>query len=386
MQRFGWFLFGLLVVGVIGASAAGQVAGRYTAARARPTLVSPPATGRPSMAAGQKAAPLPTPLASSTPSTLDKDSAVVAAIEKVSPAVVSIVDATSGQGGTPRAADPPARGSGVIIDPQGYIVTNDRVVAGAQTLQVVLADGSRRSARLVGGDPIADIAVLQVGGALPEVAEFGDSDALVPGQVVIAMGMSPDTVTVGVVSALNCAAGDRQGMIGTDAEIDNGNAGGPLVNSIGQVIGINTLIVPHALNRNTNGRQGLAVPAGLVRQIAAQVILSGHVEHPYIGIRYRTLDPQLASAWDLAVNEGVVVTQVDAGSPADDAGLQPKDVIRALNGQPLDQEHTLLSALFFHLPGDHVSLTVQRGSQQLEITLVLSTHPDSRPDPGSDIG
>jgi 2-alkenal reductase len=276
----------------------------------------------------------------------------------------------------------------VIIDTKGYIVTNNHVIANGRNLQVIFADGTKADATLVGADSVADIAVIKVDASVPAVAQLGDSAALQPGQVAIAIG-SPlgdfrGTVTMGVVSALNRSVGQMQGLIQTDAAINNGNSGGPLVNSMGQVIGINTLVVRSTNDGNVAEGLGFAIPSNLVREIVAQLISKGNVERAYIGITYQDVNVQIASALNLNVTYGVVITAVEPGTPAAKAGLQENDVILELNGQKLDQDHPLTTLLFSLKAGDTVTLMVLRDGKQSQIKLTLDVRPASQlPSEGS---
>ncbi len=321
--------------------------------------------------------------AGATNLTLQEDSAVIDAVSKVKPAVVTVINQMQTQRTTRgRSVAPLASGSGVIIDAKGDIITNNHVIDSAKTLQVIYADGSKADATLVGADPIADIAVLKVSGKVPGVAPFGDSNNLEPGQVAIAIG-SPlgdfrGTVTVGVVSALNRTVGDASGLIQTDAAINNGNSGGPLINSLGQVIGINTLVVRSTNDGNVAEGLGFAIPSNMVRDIATQLIAHGQVEHPYIGVSYQEVDPQIASAMNLNVTDGLVVTQVIPSSPASQAGLQEGDVILAVDAQKIDQDHGLTTIMLNHKAGDKVTLTILRNGQQLQVKLTLGIHPTSQ--------
>jgi S1-C subfamily serine protease len=167
-------------------------------------------------------------------------------------------------------------------------------------------------------------------------------------------------------------------LIQTDAAINNGNSGGPLVNSLGQVIGINTLVVRSTNSGNVAEGLGFAIPSNLVHEIVSQLVAQGHVEHPYIGISFQPVDPQVASALSLSATDGVVVMTVETASPADRAGLQQNDVITAINGQAVDQDHQLVSVLFSHKPGETVTLSVVRNGKQSEVKLTLAVHPTSQ--------
>jgi 2-alkenal reductase len=381
MQKSNYLLITLVVVlavaiGIVGGGLMGGVAGYYAA-----QLNASPAV--PVSAVSNVTSSTQPVVTSSTSLTLKEDSAVIGAVQKVKPAVVTVINQmapTSGRFG--RSVAQTASGSGVIIDPQGYVVTNNHVIEGEQSLQVIFADGSKADATVVGADTLLDVAVIKVNGKIPAVAQFGDSNGLEPGQVAIAIG-SPlgdyrGTVTVGVVSGLNRTVDQMQGLIQTDAAINNGNSGGPLVNSLGQVIGINTLVVRSTNSGNVAEGLGFAIPANLVHDIVTQLISKGTVQHPYIGISFQVLDPQVASALSLSATDGAVVMQVEAGSPADKAGLQQNDVITAINGQVVDQDHQLVSVLFTHAPGETVTLTVDRNGKLSQVKLTLATHPTSQ--------
>jgi 2-alkenal reductase len=275
-----------------------------------------------------------------------------------------------------------ASGSGVIISDKGYILTNQHVIDGADTIQIVLANGAQMAATLVGSDQFSDIALLKVDGTLPAAAEFGNSDALKPGETVIAIG-SPlgdfkNTVTVGVVSAtgrtLDTGNGYlMEGLIQTDAAINHGNSGGPLVDLAGQVIGINTAIL-----RSSGGSDdvveglGFAIPANTVQVIAAQIIQSGHVARPYLGVRWQAITPQDASMYGLPVQWGIYVSRISAGSPAESAGVQVGDIITHIDGVELDDQHPYTNVLFSHAPGDTVTLTINRNGKTLQLQVKLA--------------
>lgn len=363
-----------VLVGVVGGAVAGGVVGYYTAQNA--VAVSKPISVT-TVATSPNTQPTPS-VVSVTNLTLKEDSAIIEAVRKVKPAVVTVVNRLA----TRRSfLSPTASGSGVIIDKQGYIVTNNHVVQNAQSLLVILSDGTKMDAKLVGTDSLADLAVIKVDGAVPAVATLGDSSALQPGQVAIAIG-SPlgdfrGTVTVGVISALNRQVGTMQGLIQTDAAINNGNSGGPLVNSLGQVIGINTLVVRSTNEGNVAEGLGFAIPSNLVREITTQLITKGRVERSYLGITYQPVDPLSTSGMDLSVTYGVVVAKVEPGSPAAKAGLQDGDVILAFNNQKLDED-ALTALLVKHKPGDVVTLTIWRNGKQIDLTVTLGARPQTQ--------
>jgi len=362
-----------VLVGVVGGAVAGGVVGYYAAQNA--------VVAKPIVATTVAANPTAQPVVPVTNITLKEDSAIIEAVRKVKPAVVTVVNRMATRRGYFGTYSPTASGSGVIIDPQGYIVTNNHVVQNAQSLLVILSDGTKMDARLVGTDSLADLAVLKVDGAVPAVATLGDSSALQPGQAAIAIG-SPlgdfrGTVTVGVISALNRQVGTMQGLIQTDAAINNGNSGGPLINSLGQVVGINTLVVRSTNEGNVAEGLGFAIPSNLVREVVSQLISKGRVERSYLGITYQPVDPLSTSGLDLSVTYGVVVAKVEAGSPAAKSGLQEGDVILAFNGQKLDED-ALTALLVKHKPGDVVTLTVWRSGKQIELKVTLGARPQTQ--------
>ena len=364
-----------VLVGVVGGGVMGGFAGYYAAQKsvavAAPSVsaaVTSPATNV------QPVSPQQTNL------TLQEDSAVIDAVRKVKPAVVTVINNLPTPRGLFGSVAPTASGSGVIVDSKGYIITNNHVIAGQQSLQVIFADGSKADATIVGADSIADLAILKVD-KVPAVATLGDSNTLEPGQVAIAIG-SPlgdyrGTVTVGVVSGLNRSVGRQQGLIQTDAAINNGNSGGPLINTLGQVIGINTLVVRSTNDGNVAEGLGFAIPSNQVRDIMTQLIANGRVDRAYIGISYQEVDPQIASALNLTTTDGVVITQVEPGTPAEKAGLQQGDVVLELAGQTIDQDHSLQSLLFTHNAGDTIALTILRGNKTMSVNVTLTTRPTS---------
>ncbi len=326
-------------------------------------------------------------------------SAVVDTTKKASPAVVTVINTLSAQSGSNRFGTIPtnpfgpnpgqgspsniAEGSGVIIDNQGHIITNNHVIDGAQHIDVVYADGTKVSAKLVGADSLSDIAVLQVSGNVPASLPLGDSNSLQLGETVIAIG-SPlgsyrGSVTVGVVSGLNRSVdgSGQDGLIQTDAAINHGNSGGPLVNLAGQVVGINTLVVRDTTSGDVAEGLGFAVPSNTVSAVAKQLIANGKVTYPFIGITYAQINPQTASQLNAPVQQGVIVQEVSPGTPGATAGLQQNDVITAIDGTQLDETHSLRQILFQHQVGDTITLTVVRNGQTLSVKLTLVARPAS---------
>jgi 2-alkenal reductase len=364
-----------VLVGVAGGGLMGGFAGYYAAQSAMPQSVA--ANTSPIPVVANPIAPTTNPSAPAvTNLTLKEDSAVIDAVRKVKPAVVTVINQLQTRRPTSSAT---ASGSGVVIDSRGYIVTNNHVIEGQKSLSVIFADGTKADATVVGADTVADIAVIKVDGKIPAAVAFGDSNALEPGQYTIAIG-SPlgdfrGTVTLGVVSAMNRSVGKMQGLIQTDAAINNGNSGGPLINTMGQVIGINTLVVRSTNEGNVAEGLGFAVPSNMVREIVNQLIATGKVERSYIGIRYQDNDPQISGALNLNTSSGVVVSTVEANSPAAKAGLQENDVILALDGNKIDQDHPLSVLLFSRRAGDTVTLTISRDGKEVQIKLTLGVRP-----------
>jgi len=326
--------------------------------------------------------------------TADLRAAVRQVSQQVRPAIVQITNlqVQPGQLLNP-AAVPSGVGSGVIYDSQGHILTNNHVIAGAQQLQVSLPDRRSFQATLVGADPQTDLAVLQIQGDNLPVATLGDSSQLEIGDWVVAIGNAlalpgGPTVTQGVVSALGRTVqepGDQPNTAGpflfnavqTDAPINPGNSGGALVNLDGQVIGINTLVAGQAEPGVQAQGIGFAIAIATAKPIADQLVSSGHAVHPFLGVQYVALTPAMAARLGTNAQSGIIIGAVQPGSPADQAGLQARDVITAVDGQQLTDESSLAQLLSQHKPGDSVSLTVIRGGQQQNVSVTLGNAPQT---------
>lgn len=320
---------------------------------------------------------------------LPEQEAMVQVVERVGPAVVTVVNQLNPQlngfGGE-------ARGSGVIMDSSGLIVTNNHVVAGAGALQVIYSDGRKTDATLVGTDAISDLAVLRVSGSVPAVASFGDSSSLRPGQQVIAIGSAlgdfQNTVTTGVISGLNrklpggANGVDMENLIQTDAAINHGNSGGPLLDLRGEVIGINTAVV-RTSDSSGDVAEGLgfAIAANTVKSITAQLVSKGRVARPYLGVSSQVVTRGFAAYYNLRdengrlLDHGVVITQVGPNSPAEVAGLRAGDVVTAINDQALDANTTLTNILTKFAIGDRITLTVLRAGQAQQVPVTLTDRP-----------
>lgn len=311
----------------------------------------------------------------------DIETTITQAVEQVGPAVVTVVGAVRTQNRFfGQSSDQTVSGSGVFISDQGYILTNNHVIEGATSLTVVLSDGSEQDAEIVGTDEYSDMAVLKVNGPVPAVATLGNSDLLKPGETVIAIG-SPlgdfkNTVTVGVISAtgrsLEVSQGyTMEGLIQTDAAINQGNSGGPLINLAGEVVGINTMIVRNSNSGTVAEGLGFAVSVNTAQAVTEQIIEQGYVARPYLGIRWQQITPDIALAYNLPVQWGVYLSQVLAESPASTAGLQRGDIITQIGGIQLDETHSYVNTLFQFQPGEKVSILVMRDGKTLSLEVTL---------------
>jgi 2-alkenal reductase len=296
-------------------------------------------------------------------------------VQEVGPAVVTVINVQ--QFDDFQAARPVGSGTGFIIDELGHVVTNEHVVRGGDEFVVIFSNGERRPAVLLGADPLSDLAVIRFEGEVPAFVPFGNSDALKPGETVLAIG-SPlgtftNTVTRGIVSAIGR---DLEGtgytnLIQHDAAINPGNSGGPLFNMRGEVVGVNTL---GFTQQGGQAIQGLffAVPESTVQVITRQLIEDGVVVYPFFGIQYQTITWQRAAQAGLPVDSGVLVTDVTAGGPAAAAGFLPGDIIVALGMIAIDEVSSFSEVLFQFEPGDEIAVTVLRNGAELTLTLVLA--------------
>jgi serine protease Do len=311
----------------------------------------------------------------------DVETAVTKSVQKVSPTVVTVVGTIPGQttffGNT---GDQTVSGSGFFITNKGYILTNNHVVEGTKEVSIVLSDGSEQKANIVGTDPYSDIAILKTDGKVPSVAALGNSDVLNPGESVIAIG-SPlgnfkNTVTVGVVSATGRSIDTGNGyqiedLIQTDAAINHGNSGGPLVNLAGEVIGINTLIVRNTGSGDVAEGLGFAIPVNTAQAVAQQIIQKGYFARPYLGISFQPINPDIALRYNLPSQWGVYITRVSSGSPASQAALQEGDIITKVGDVTLDETHSYVNTLFTFKPGDQINLEVVRGNNTVQVQVKL---------------
>src|SRR5918994_147220 len=320
-----------------------------------------------------------------------------ALVERVSPAVVQVVATAYAPAQGPAAAGLLSRergtGSGVILDPGGDVVTNAHVVEGARRVQVALApsrggDGGGRSvlkapgrvlgARVIGVDRETDLAVLKVEESGLPALELGDSEALRQGELVMAFG-SPlgfeGSVSLGVVSATarQLQPDDRMIYVQTDASINPGNSGGPLVDTNGRVVGVNTLILSQS---GGNEGLGFAAPSNIVRNIFEQVRKYGRVRRGEIGVRAQTITAALAEGLNLPRNWGVVLGDVNPAGPAAKAGIEPGDIVAALDGKPMENGRQLQVNLYGRGVGDVVTLQVLRGTRTVDVPVTVIERGD----------
>jgi S1-C subfamily serine protease len=311
------------------------------------------------------------PLAAPDGEALDAYSrAVVAAVERVGPAVlhleVSGGAVPSRRRGVPNETG--GTGSGFFFTPDGFLLTNSHVVHGAREVRATFVDGGTFVAYPVGDDPSTDLAVLKVDHAVPAFAALGDSSRIRQGQLVVAIGNPlgfQATVTAGVVSALGRTMRSQSGrlidgVIQTDAALNPGNSGGPLVNARAEVVGVNTAIIA--------GAQGIcfAIPANTAQFVASRLIRDGRVRRSYIGVVGQTiaLTRRHAQRFHLAAQGGALVTDVTPNSPAEHAGLRPRDIIIAIDGGVVGSVDDLQRQLTEELIGRDAELTILRGGVQ----------------------
>ena len=314
------------------------------------------------------------------------ENVIVKAVERVGPSVVRIdtekdINNPMGQlfGLGPSTQRQQGQGSGFITRANGLIFTNEHVVRGADRVNVTLPDGRRFQGTVLGGDPLTDVAVVKVVAENLPVASLGNSDQLRPGEWAIAIG-NPfglnNTVTAGIISAVdrtdaNIGEGQRVPYIQTDAAVNPGNSGGPLISAAGEVIGMNT-----AIRKAPGAGLSFAVPINLAKRIAQQIVSTGQASHPFIGVQLRTLTPQLAreinatsTRCTVPVVNGVLVVDVVPDTPAESAGIRQCDLIRAVNGTSVENPSEVQLAVDRGRVGQPMQITIERNGleQTLEV-------------------
>ncbi|QNI51471.1 serine protease [Synechococcus sp. RS9915] len=314
------------------------------------------------------------------------ENVIVKAVERVGPSVVRIdtekdINNPMGQlfGLGPSTQRQQGQGSGFITRANGLIFTNEHVVRGADRVNVTLPDGRRFQGTVLGGDPLTDVAVVRVVAENLPVASLGNSDQLRPGEWAIAIG-NPfglnNTVTAGIISAVdrtdaNIGEGQRVPYIQTDAAVNPGNSGGPLISAAGEVIGMNT-----AIRKAPGAGLSFAVPINLAKRIAQQIVSTGQASHPFIGVQLRSLTPQLAreinatsTRCTVPVVNGVLVVDVVPDTPAESAGIRQCDLIRAVNGTRVENPSEVQLAVDRGRVGQPMQITIERDGleQTLEV-------------------
>ncbi|MEO7055716.1 MAG: trypsin-like peptidase domain-containing protein [Caldimonas sp.] len=319
------------------------------------------------------------------------------AARRASPAVVSITASRAGAR-EQRPDDPMFRfffgdrarqmpqerqvglGSGVIVSPAGYLLTNNHVIEGADDVEVALGDGRTAKARTIGTDPESDIAVLKIDLDKLPVIDFGDVDQLQVGDVVLAIG-NPfgvgQTVTSGIVSALgrnSLGINLFENFIQTDAAINPGNSGGALVDVAGNLLGINT-----AIYSRSGGSLGIgfAIPVSTARQVMDGLIKEGRVTRGWIGVEPRDLTPEIAKTLDLTVTQGVLITGVVQSGPASDGGMRPGDVVLKIAGRSVTSTPQLLNAVAALKPRELATINIQRGDNAMDLKVKVEQRPPS---------
>ena len=319
-----------------------------------------------------------------------EEEAITNVAAKVSSSVVSIVTTTSARSMWGYSSQ--GAGTGVIVSKDGYIMTNNHVIDGANKVSVVTSDGTEYDdVKIIGSDPLNDIAFIKIEGVSDLVpAELGDSGKLRIGQRVVAIGNAlgqfDNTVTSGIVSAMGrpliASSSDGSGsesltdLIQTDAAINSGNSGGPLVDLAGRVIGINTAVATDA-----NGI-GFAIPINATRGVLAEVLENGKVSRAYLGVRYLDITASLAASEDLASKKGAYVSAdgstgaVIKNGPADKAGIKTEDIILKVNDNVIGTDGSMSSIIGQYRPGDKVTLTVLRDGKEIKLTAELAAYTD----------
>jgi serine protease Do len=326
--------------------------------------------------------------------TLDESSAIIDVAAKAGPAVVRITAQGTNVNGLGAQIPQTGVGSGVIYDSSGWILTNRHVVTNdtdqvVAKLTVDLKDGRQFDGRVYGVDTLTDLAIVKIEATGLPTAAVGDSDALKVGQLVVVigspLGLYSNSVTSGIVSAkgrpITVDSGKQlTNLIQTDAAINPGNSGGPLLDAGGNIVGIATAVAP-----NSSGIS-FAIPINIAKPIMQQALAGQKIARPYIGIRYESIDLQLATANKLPVHEGALVKGsqdpngqanpgVVAGSPADKAGIREGDIIVTVEGHKIDGEHPLDAVLSQFAPGQTVTVTILRDGHQQDLTVTLGTRP-----------
>lgn len=300
---------------------------------------------------------------------------IAAIVEDIRPSIVAITTESVSRDFFFDAEPTQGAGTGIILDAEGRILTNSHVVAGAQKIEVLLSDGRKVTAKVLGRDPSTDLAVIQIEANNLKPAPIGDSNELNVGDHVIAVGHAlalpgGPTVTEGIVSALDRSIREQNGavlenLIQTDAAINPGNSGGALLDSAGQVVGINTAIASSAQNI------GFAIAITPAKDVVDQLVAAGKVTRAFLGVQMVDVTPEVAAQLGLSVKEGAVIRQVIVGSPADEVGLLVDDVIIEIDGKKVSDAEETKRLISAKLPGDRIDLLIARGKDQVRLKPLL---------------
>lgn len=318
------------------------------------------------------------PLSSANPLEEAEEGTITKAAERVSPAVVGISSSRVQYDFFFRPVPVEGVGSGVILNNNGYILTNEHVVSEARELNVILSDGRTLEGKVIYADTAMDLAVVKVEAKNLPVAQAGDSDHLRVGELAIAIGNPlglryQRTVTAGIISALNRSVQVSEGkvmedLIQTDAAINPGNSGGPLVNGRGEVIGINTA-------KAQGEAIGFSIPINMARPIVEDLIIKGRVTKPWIGVA--AIDKEMASYYqDVDLRKGVLIAKVVPGGPADLAGIKVDDIIIDIDGQEINSVQVLRNVIRKKGMGNDITVILKRGTNQMRITITIGEMPE----------
>ena len=327
-------------------------------------------------ACGSDPEPTPPPTETPAPTPTVRPMSVAEVAERSLPAVVSILTSAVDLS---QFLDPGVQadysGSGVIISEDGLIVTNSHVVREASFILVTLTDGQTFSAEIVGTDPISDLAVIKVDAEGLPTLDFGDTESLRIGEPVVAIGNAMaleggPTVTAGVVSAvgrsLSLSDGELSDLVQTDAAINPGNSGGPLLNLESEIVGINT-----AVDRTQPGI-GFAVGTLTINRVVDQLITHGEVVRGFLGVTLATVNSRISERFDLGIEEGVLITNVLRNTPAEEAGLEPRDVAIKFDGEVLTTSDEFIHLIRTSPTGDKLDITIVRDGEEMTLSVVLA--------------
>lgn len=320
------------------------------------------------------------PRQSSPPITAGTESPVIEIAEKVGPTVVGISNRVNIDASFFHRNVEKGSGSGVIYSTDGYIVTNNHVIKGTENIIVTLTNGKKLPGKIVGSDERTDLAVIKVNEKGLKAANFGDSDKVRVGELAVAIGnplgeQFASTVTAGVISALNRTVDveeQRFRLLQTDAAISPGNSGGALVNSRGQVIGINSVKIVDVDVEGLN----FAIPANIVKPIVDSIIKNGRVIRPWLGILGGDVNPAVVQQFKLSTDKGVFISEVPADGPAAKAGIQKGDVIVSFDGEALKDFGDLRARIDKHKIGDKIEVVIIRGKEEKKFTVTLEQMPE----------